>query len=325
MAQQNLLTCGSVAGNMGKPTCIHNPALIIGAILVPKGTILDAADLADIQTVMQAGTVNATYSSRWHIIGKFKEFNDNSDQRQQKTWGFGEKTTTREAVYNWEFTYYDSMCMHKNLLKFKYRHNQYDVFFIDSKNNMIGTEVVANAALGNVGFAGVSLTEFHVDNWKPATGSDPAMYKCSFDIEDASQLNEYYSFAQLPFSPLKEILQVSDVRIEQLVAPDASGTFTISLYTGCGSENLVTKLGSSIANTARFKCLNRETGGTITVSTVTVSGSGNSNVLVVDVDSSDADYPASGDEFTIELVDVATLFSAVGLYLESNVLTLKAA
>lgn len=319
--------CGPASGNIGNGGgCNFDIGLIVGAMPVPKGTVLTAAQVADLRATLQAMLVNDTYASRAFRMGRFLEIDDQSEERQQKTWGYGKKTTTRGETYDWVFYYTDGgLCMHKNMMNFAPNAANYDYFFYDDNRNLIGTSGVD--ANGVQGFAGVSIDELYVAPWKPANGSDPAMYMVNFKISDTTQLNESLAvIQQIPF----DLFSLSVVNNVELLVPsgstiivDADGDIPIGIQGGCGGQNLVERYGATIANVARFAAKNQLTGAAITITGVTITGVGASQYLLFNLDHEDTDYPSAGEYITINMVSVSTLNTAGLGYIESNVLTLE--
>lgn len=305
----NQLVCAAFGGNTGLPSsCTHNPDLLIGMLAVPKGTTFTAAQLADFETVIQAGLVNDTYSSRFHLIGTFESIDDQSEDRQQQTYGYGRKTTTRDAQYYWNFTYLDgAMCMHQNLLKFKNREREYEFFLIDKSSNVIGTYTTNtnNEYL----FKGLKFTEFYENNWKPKDGTNETVYMLSAGIADAKQLNEFYAFAKVDFD-FWSLNTVKDVRISALGAVSGTGEVNIGLYDGCGGRNLVQLYTTDLAATTNFSATNVSTGAAITITATTVAGVGQSSYIIFNMDDTDGDYPAAGGQIRIDLVAPSVLVAA---------------
>lgn len=323
MAVMNLVNCGAGSGNLGKPDCSVDFGLIIGAIAIPKNSVYTANDMVDIQTTIQAQLVNDTYADRAFRMGIFKEIDDQSEDIQEKTWGYGDKTVTRGEVYNWVFGYYDGFCLHKLMLGFKDRQNEFDYLFITQDRKVIGTQAVD--ANGITALGGIAMSQFYVYNWKPATGSEPANYRVKFAVADATQLNEWLGFIEVDFDIFR-LNVIQDVILDVVGTTrivDADGDINISIFAGCGGQNLVTTYGATIANVARFSVTNTLTGAAITLTGVTITGSGSSQYLAFNIDDADTDYPAAGGYINISMVAPSVLNTAGLGYIQSNTLTLE--
>jgi hypothetical protein len=323
MATLGIITdCGAGGGNTGLPSCQWNPDLIIGSLKIPKGTVLTAAQLVDLEATIQALLVHDTYASRAHRFGRFEEIDDQSEDRAQKTWGYGGKTTTREETYDWVFYYTDGgFCTHQAYKRFSGRHREYDELFIDQSGHLIGRKALD--ANGVYGLAGIQLKEFYVKNWKPSNGSDPAMYACNYKAADAKQLNEQLVSIEMDFD-IFALDTIKDIDLQPVgtTIVDADGDINVSVTSGCGGQNLVELYGATIANAARFAVTNASTGVAIAFA-VASGGSGDSAYVAFNVDDTDAAYPSAGGHIKIETVAVSTVHTAVGEYYESNELILE--
>lgn len=323
MATLNLAGCASRDGNTGLPSsCVHNPEQLIGNIALPKGTVWGAAELADIRNTIQNGFLNATYTSRYQRFGRYEEIADNSEERTEQTFGYGNKVTVRGEKYFWTFTYIDgAFCAHKNYLKFKGRENEFDFLFVDNAGNIIGTE--AYDTDGNLaGLKGVAVTEFRENNWKPNDGSATTVYTLNIGIADSADLNERYAFVTVDFDVFGLGL-VEDVVLSN-ISTLAAGIVAITVIGGCGGQNFVESF-PLIADASLFDIKNRITGQDIDADTVTILGSGQNSYLRFDLDDTDPDYPAVGEDITIKLKDVTTVAATLGINIESNLKIIEVA
>lgn len=318
MAQINAVNCGVGSGNLGVPTCTIDLDMLVGAIPIPKGRVFTAAELVDFRTTLQALLVNNSYALRAQVMGRFLEIDDQSEDIQEKTWGYGTKTVTRGEVYNWVFPYLDGgFCRHRQMLKFKDRQGDYDWLFVDKSKNILGTRKVD--ANGVLAFGGVDLTQFYTYNWKPATGSDPAMYRVKFALADAAQINEDAAFITVDFDVFS-LAMVQDVDLFPVGATaivGATGDINVGVYSGCGGNNLVNNLPAIVA-TGNFLVTNYQTGAAITVTAVTAGGTGTAKYIAFNLDDTDTDYPAPGEYLQISLASVSTVFASTGQYLEAT-------
>jgi hypothetical protein len=326
MSYVNQLVCAALRGNTGIPnSCQHNPDLIKWILAVPKGTTFTAAQLADFETTIQAGLVNDTYSSRFHLFGAtdgFYGFEDASEDRQQQTFGYGNKVTTRDAQYYWNFMYLDgAMCAHMSYLQFKGREKEFDYIFIDAKRNFMGTFTLGTNK--EYLFKGVRVTEFYENNWKPKDGSNETVFMLSVGISNARQLNEDYAFVTADFD-IADLNQVKDVRITALGAVSGTGEVNIMLHDGCGGRNLVQLYGSAIANVARFTATNVSTGAAITITATTIGGVAEGSYLIFNMDDTDTDYPSAGGFIEIDLVAPSVLVAASLDYYDGEPLIVEA-
>lgn len=241
MAKLNQAACVTLFGNTGMPTtCTFNPGLIIGALAMPTGTVLSPSDLADIQATIQDGLINDTYGSRFHLFGKFEGINFQNEDRQQQTYGYGRKVTTRPATYYWQFPWLDgALCKQIAYTRFNYREGEFEYLLIDDQRNMIGT--LGYTATDLQGLRGLSVSEFYTENWNPKDGTNETQFMTNIGLADATQINQYVSMANLDFD-IFALNQVQDVNLILTSADgEASsvGGFTLDVIAGCGNANLV--------------------------------------------------------------------------------------
>lgn len=305
MASINAIpNCALPGGNLGVPECAINPALIVGAIAVPKGTTFNAADIADFQTTLQTLVTNATKIERGQIMGGFLEIDDQSEDIQEKTYGYGQKVVTRDEQYVWSFQYLDGgFCYHRQMLGFKGKEGQYDFLFVDSAGVIWGTQAT-DATTGAPAVKGIALTQIYVYNWKAATGSDPARYMVRFTIANAKQINEQAAFiSDLGFDVFTDINLVQDINFDFVTSDevDADGDIALALTTGCGGTNLVSAYPTEVVNASRYTVVNTATGAAISF-TVASAGTGDGAYLAFNLDDTDPDYPTAGGYITIAAV-----------------------
>lgn len=321
MARINQLLCSVVGGNTGLPaSCTFNPDLIIGAIAVPKGTLIGEADLADFETYLSDGFIHDTYGSRFFRFGKFEGIDNQSEDRQQQTYPYGRKTTIRDAVYYWTFTYLDgAMCAHKNYLQFKGRENEFEWFFVDKSGNVLGTTKYS-ATTSERKFKGIKLSEFYPNNWKPKDGSNETVYSLGFGIANAKDLNENLAVVQTDFD-IFDMDVVMDAEIVLLEAIDGSGDVDMTILAGCGgSTNLVEEYGTNLVATGNLTVTNAATGAAITKTSVTVAGTSPNKYFTLNLDFADTDYPASGGFIAVKFASVSTIVTATGAAIEAKTL-----
>lgn len=321
MAILNYMNCASDTTQTALPdSCTNNPDLLEYALAVPAGTVWTATQLAALQTTIQAGLVNDTYGSAYHLFGKFEGIDDQSEERQQETLAYGTKTTTRPEQYYWTFRYLDGyMCKHKAYLAFKGREAEFDFFFIDKSRNYIGTEAYdADGFL--TGMKGVSLSEFYENNWKPKDGSNQTMFNLSMGIANSADLNERYAFATAGFD-IEDLNMTKNAVLNPITTLD-DGALTCSLLAGCGGQNLAEQI-SDFVDATLFTGKNTETGASVALDALTATGTGANTALVFDWDETDPNYPAAGEYLTIEFVAPSAIYTATGQYYRGNTVTIE--
>lgn len=305
MAVLDAANCSKNQRNTGLGTCPFNPDLIRYIMAVPKGTTFTAADLADIQTVLQDGFLADAYADRFHLFGAFESIDNQSEDRQQQTLGYGRKVTTRDAQYYFNFQYLDGyMCAHKNNLAFNGRQSEYDWFFIDNANVVWGTTTIS---AGLTLFKGYDFSEFYEQNFMPKDGSNDTIFMLSVGLANAKQMNQDFHSITLDFN-IADLQRVMDVELQQLSAITGTGEVNILLAGGCGADNLVDTYAALVA-TGNFVVQNAQTGAAITITSVTSGGITPGKYIAFNLDSADTDYPASGDFLSIDLAAPSVLMA----------------
>lgn len=301
-------------------SCTHNPDLIIGLLAVPYGTVWDATALANIQETIQDGLINNTYAEAYHYFGDFEGIDDQSEERQQETFGYGNKVTTRDERYYWTFRYTDGhMCKHKAYLAFKGRENEFQYFIVDKSRNIIGTE--AYDADGFVtGMRGLTVYELYENNWKPKDGTNDTMFNLSIGFSDSKELNEFYAFVTVGFD-ISSLLMVKDAVLSPLTTLNG-GAVTVAILAGCGGQNLVQNY-PALATAGLYTANNKLTGAAVTITGVSITGLGASQAILFDIDDTDPDYPTSGNYLTITLDPPGDVFTAIGDYYRAQPVDLK--
>lgn len=309
MAILNQTSCQTQRGNTGLGKCNFNPDLIKFILAVPKGTTWDADDLADIQSVIAAGLIADAYSSRFHLFGPFEAIEDQSEDRQVQTLGYGTRITTRDEQYSWMFQVLDGyMCGHKNALKFKYSQGGYDYIFIDNSNNYMCT-FTSDATTGATLTKGITFTEFYVPNWKPKDGTNENVFRIGITVANAKQMNENLVNFNTDFY-IGDLPRIQDVELQSISALTGTGEVNIAISGGCGGNNLVEDYLTALVTSGNFTVQNAATGGAITVTSWAVAGTSPNRYAALNMDSADTDYPSSGGQVVVDLAAPSVLIAA---------------
>lgn len=321
MSSLNRLNCATAGANLGLADCFINMDLIVGAIAIPKGYGYTATQLVDFQATLRAQAINNTYANRVFIMGQFLEIDDQSEDVQMKTWGYGAKTLTRDETMDWVFPFLDGgMCRFKQMKRFNNTQNKFDFIFVDKSGTFWGT-TGTDATTGDLLFKGVQLSQIFTYNLKAPDGSNTVLYRTKFSLLNPKQLNENAAYVvNTTFDPFNDIQMIQDVQLSTVGSKTASGSgvVNVAVLAGCGSANLVQLYGSTIAVAGMFDVVNTLTGAAIAITTVTIAGTGDNQYLVFDLDSADPDYPASGAYLTIKFKSVSAVFAILAAYYETQ-------
>ena len=115
----NTLDCATGAKNVGFGSCVLDPKKIVGAIEVPFGDFLSAANLASqsaLQTALLAKMTLDSPLQRWYPIHNLEGLEDSSGELTTQTLGYGGAYPVREDYYKWKFQFVSGgLCLLKNL------------------------------------------------------------------------------------------------------------------------------------------------------------------------------------------------------------------
>ncbi len=312
----NTLDCANGAKNVGYGGCILDPKNIIGAIEVPKGDYLSAANLATKAALYTALLAKATLDSpllRWYPIWNLEAVTINSGDPTIQTLGYGGKYVVRDDYYDWMFQFVQGgLCLLKNLRSHNGAGKNY--FFIDREGLIIGVK-------NGVNLYPVPLQFFYAHPFKINDGSNISAYNIQFVFQQR-YINELVGFAQLAFDSGYDITNMTglqDVQIEAF-STLVAGVVKVQFFTGCDHKNLYDQYSAVLATKANLVVKNKTTGAAITITTDVVDASNKAFTLTLDT--TDTDYPGSGQDLTIELVGPVALSAAGMPGYEGNILTL---
>lgn len=258
MTKLNDPVCASIGSNTGIPTCSITPKNIVGAIFLPKGTALTAAEVATSAafiTKLQTLVLNPV-ATRAYPIGPFVELSDKSEETLYTTTGYGVKQFVREGKIGYQFGIMaGGLHLQKALRAFN--HTQaHDVLLVDQENVVYGCDDGAG------GMKGFSIEEFYANPWKVTDGSNPTKFMIDFMFLDTKELNDdivYLKLEQNFHSSIKgnidvELVLVSQTSTKAVIKVQTVGTKT-NLY-GAYSDDLddlavwtCTKAGTAVTPT----------------------------------------------------------------------------
>lgn len=234
----NKIVCGDAVKNTGYCECPIDPKLIGGEILMPIDRVLTEEELSDANIV---NTINElVLEDRKLRIYPFMVFNaitDNSEDPTVFTSGYGVPEPVREGLYNWIFGFRKGGLNLSNALRtFNYLTGKYAPVFIDKDNNAILGTSKLDADGGN-GLGPVPLETLYTFPWKPADGSNPALYRHQVAF-DPVYLNELVAFAKYDRKVINLMgikgLEAIILKLEEDNAPE----YIVSAESDCGSTNI---------------------------------------------------------------------------------------
>ncbi len=294
MAIINQLECTTFSGNTGFGKCFYQPAPRKYAIEAPKGSVLTAEQLVDIEATFRSLLVHDDPAQRYHSFGAFEDWEDQAEDRQQQTFGSGRKVTTRDPTEQMVFRLYDGgLCTQKNILDFDNAHTGYDTYYVDANNYLQAEATYDNA--GKRALKGFHADEFYAFPMKQPTGSEVASYRISIAHGNAKAMQRRMAVIPLGFNfdMMRMDYAMQNATLEN-VTPNgaASGVFHIQVMGGCGNDNLTALYPVLLANIARFTVYNRATGAPITITSATANA--DKTAIILALNTADTDYPVVG-------------------------------
>lgn len=235
----NKIFCGSDVKNTGICECFFDPALITGAIFVPLKKVFTNAELADLVIQSTLETAGRTVKAdRIFPFGPFENITDNTEDPTRQTFGYGTVKTVREGKYNWLFQFINGGLNLSNALRtFNGLTGKYGLIFTESKNTLIGTG--KKDVNGNMGLAGVPLSDFYARPWRPSDGTNVTNYGVEISF-DPVYINEKIAFKRVSIDSylLSEFKGLEDIVLTLVAAVEGETTIEVSAATDCGSTDV---------------------------------------------------------------------------------------
>jgi hypothetical protein len=234
----NKLVCGDAVKNTGYCDCPIDPKLIGGAMLGPLKQVLTEDQLSDanIKETMDM-LILEDRNARLYPYMVFNAITDNSEDPTIFTAGYGQPIPVREGLYNWIFGFQKGGVNLSNALRtFNHLTGKYGARFVDKDNNaLLGT--VADDESGNTGMGPIPLETLYGYPWKPADGSNPAIYRQQFAF-DPVYLNELIAFVKYDRKVIN-LMQLKGLEtIELTLVEDNAPEYIVSADSDCGGTNI---------------------------------------------------------------------------------------
>ena len=292
----NVVDCvkGTVM-NTGAQKCPLKIEQIIGAILVPKGSYLTAAQMLALKTSIETNTFSSTESTRWFPIQGFVGVEDKSTNTQTETMPYGGMKIGADGKYYWVFRHDGGLTGHAIMYSFHDKQNDYDSYFIEgkiwSKGAILGTKRNDDGNLYPF-----DLEMIMVDLYKIG-GQNSDNATIGFQLMDSSELNKNISFC--PFPPEYRPTSVTGLEHTHL---SASTTFVgtnpvVTLQWLGETTNLYDRYSSNIANL--MSAWNTSTGLEVTISGVALVPGTKS--FTVTISSGTTNLPTAGSYITFKI------------------------
>lgn len=320
MASLFEIGCGSGSGNIGLTTCDYNMGPIIAHIAAPKGASIPASALVDYTSLvafLKTKLQDATYASRWFIMGRWKGWEKQGQDTQFYTFpGDGSRQQQRKATAAQRLQHNQGQCYHNQLIRIApYLASGYDFFRIDN-NGVIGGVAPKDTTTGIYSYQGAPLNLFFPE---PAVDADNTnqltTWFVAMEYADVSDLNENSAIYKAGGRLLADLqaFAVKDIRLDYIVASvAASGIYYLRPQIGCGGTSLV-ELVPAVAATTYWTIVNDTTGAAITPTAIAVDPLNPKNVKFT-LDTTDTDYPTPPAKIRFTLKGLATVLTPIGAY-----------
>lgn len=316
--------------NTGKNPKYLNPAIIVGALLVPYGwnVAFNAYDTSGsiVETVLDKIKLNliaAAPKDRIRYIGPFESVENQNEAVKVQTLGYGKKVTTDRAKKYDMFTFDEGGLQYfRYVLSYRDQIRQFKLIYFDTNGVLYtapnlgipvdGSELNGPQVLGAKGF---ELSRLYPNDWVAPTQDTEAIYGIEIGLKNPLEWNENLLTIEtgVDMLALCEELAVQGVDLTFIEAADPT-TIGFTMRTALQKIDLADEL-PNIIDVTSFVARNESTGNAITIDSVTYNTA--TKEVIVALDDADPDY-VSGDVATIALVDVVSLATAGFKYYESN-------
>lgn len=240
-------------GNTGLVTTNIEPGIPKAVVLVPKQTIIPAAEMVSqstflnyLNTASAQGLIADSRANRWFALIDLDTFEDKTKAPANVDTGLYQFDHTKFNT-KFSFRYMANKANHQELLNFQ-NTNAYDCYIIDAAGNVWGRM----DSTGSGGLMSYYIKQLFIMDFKPATVKDLNVYDLSIQFGNRLQFNEQFAIYQAGIDP------DSLVGLENAVLTDVSSTLgtplsittttdvVLVIKTGVGSEDVVSVYGSSL-------------------------------------------------------------------------------
>jgi hypothetical protein len=311
MPTLSTLQCVTNARNLGIPACLLDILNVKGGALCPPGYYIPQAALASpaaLKTQLLNDSRADSKAARIFFFGNFADFKDNSEAPVEEKLGYGDVSTVRDGVLDWQFRFRVGGLELSNRLRSFNRAGNWFIF-VDSNNQLIGTQTTDVS--GNSVIGAIPPIEFYQDVFKVNDGKKTTEYWSKFRFQPKF-INEQIAYIQdAGFDILSSIPGLQDVYLSG-VAGGTSGVYQITPLAGAAKVNLTALFPTAIASAANWTAANAQTGAAITISSAALGTGANAGTVTLTLATTAPPYPAGiSDKVSINLVGPTEL--ATGL------------
>ncbi len=330
MATNIALPNQSAVLNTGKNPKYLNPAIIVGALLVPYGwnVPFNAYDtsgdiIGDVMTQVKRGLIAVEPKERIRYIGPFESVENQNEAVKVQTLGYGKKVTTDRAKKYDMFTFDEGGLQYfRYVLSYRDQIRQFKLIYFDANGVLYTAPTIGFADGGDdlngpqvIGAKGFELSRLYPNDWVAPTQDTEAIYGIEIGLKNPQEWNENLLTIETgeDLLSLCEEYAVQGVDLTLVEAVDPA-TVVFTMRTALHKIELADEL-PDIVDIDSFVANNETTTNDIAIDSVTYSAS--TKQLTVVLDGADPDYVA-GDIATIALTTTSALAIAGFKYFESN-------
>lgn len=329
MATNIALPGQSAVLNTGKNPKYLNPAIMVGALLVPYGWNVPLNDygtnetnVAAVLSLIKAGLILPDPNARIRYIGPFESVENQDEAVKVQTLGYGKKVTTDRAKKYDMFTFDEGGWQYfRYVLSYRDQIRQFKIIYFDA-NGVIYTASQKGIMSGDslkqlrlIGSKGMELSRLYPMDWVAPTQDAEALYGIEIGLKNPKEWNEDLLAIETGEDLLSICEELSVQGVEMLlVGTAAGGEVEFTMRTALGKIDLVDDL-SAIISVGNLVARNITTGNDIDIDSVVYDPV--TKQITATLDTTDPDYSV-GELATLALIDVTNLATAGFSYYESN-------
>lgn len=325
----NYNNCLGTVKNTGVPQCYTDTSFITGAIIVPRGTVIDGTTVS-ITTSLTNLIYNASKTARGYTAYDFEKVDDSSDKLVLQNMPNGARHPVREGWMDLMFQWFDGGIT-KNQAMRTFNGSNWDFFFIDTnpmngQSNLWGIYTI-NSSTGLVvpnkiqAFPVLPGGFLWTPPQKPNTGTERTAYTTQFSFKQTYWADQIAAVS-CAFDFPTTYPGLNDVVVAASATVNATpGSFNISLVSPLGTD-IGALYNAALSGTGKsnWTVANAATAASITITSVTwvpSTVSGVPGYFTIVVPTTAPPYPVSPAPVLINLVN-ASILQAAGVPYEST-------
>lgn len=305
------VVCGIVGANTGKPQC----DVPIGAIkytLPTRGCEFTQAELVDSAALKTALTARMllpkTDNQKIFLIPYANEVENNTGDAQVGTLSDGFEQVLNDALPKYIMKH-ARLGKNQNQAICAFNGWNDKIYFIDRNNRFC---YLQKSDFGGKGF---SVGNFYYDAPRPGGSNEVQTTSGRLTFASADEFkSSIIGLIDLDFNPA-DLVSLEDINMVQKLAP-AANVFTIGGISRFGGVDIYNAYKTGLNNAARWKCINEQTGATISITSVATDDTNKGWTVTINGAAHTA--LVTGDKFSINIETPAVLLAAGVTGIEGN-------